>query len=198
MDMSPTGMTGAAYGFGMPSYANPRMYPQTATATAETPAISLEAGVGKVTEENSVMLRGIPKSYSRVKFLEIVDKDFKDTYDFAFLPMDPKAEGQDNRGFAFINFREAEKGKAFTEKFNKVKAAEIFPVEGATDETETEVLPTKLQQLDQLLNRFHERAAEDTKMTPEWHPLLFDADGNTKEFPMKSTASPSDKKKKKR
>lgn len=199
VDMSPVGISASSFGFGMPPYVNPWMYPQTPAAnTAETPAISLEALVGKVTEENSMMLRGIPKSYSRVKFLEVVDKDFKGTYDFVFLPMDPKAEGQDNRGFAFVNFREAETGKAFTEKFNKAKSLEIFPVEGATEETECEVLPTKLQQLDQLLNRFHERAAEDTKMTPEWHPLLFDAEGNTKEFPMKSTSAVSaDKKKKK-
>jgi|Transcript_101276 hypothetical protein len=202
MAMSPTASAG--YSFGMPPYVNPWMYTQPSAAPSDEGQISLAALVETVADDVSLMLRGVPKSYSRAQFLEVVDKEFKGAYDFVFLPMDPKAEGYENRGFAFINFREAAKGKAFTEKFNKAKIDEVFPVagkveaEGEKEAKECEVQAAKLASLDSLLNRFQERSVEDTKLTPEWYPLLFDADGNNKDFPMKSTsASSSDKKKKK-
>mmetsp|Transcript_97047 Transcript_97047/g.152991 ORF Transcript_97047/g.152991 Transcript_97047/m.152991 type:complete len:656 (-) Transcript_97047:218-2185(-) len=201
MVISPTSATG--FGFGMPSYVDtPASSPPGIFSLADLVVVATN------TDDTLLMLRGIPKSCDRTEFLEVLDKGFKGSYDFIFLPMDPKAEGYENRGFAFINFREASKGIAFRQKFNKAKSIEIFPSKGdvATDSTEAEgekdkeceVEAAKLEALDSLLGRFRERAVDDTKLTPDWHPLLFHADGKPKEFPMKSAGLPVTPEKKKK
>ena len=48
------------------------------------------------------MIRNIPNKYNKELMRETIDRNFKDTYDFFYLPIDFK--NNCNVGYAFINF----------------------------------------------------------------------------------------------
>ena len=75
--------------------------------------------VGKTT----LMIRNIPNKYTKELMLNTIDRDFKNDYDFFYLPIDFK--NKCNVGYAFINFKELKNIKPFIKKFNG-KRWELF------------------------------------------------------------------------
>ena len=53
-------------------------------------------------KRNTIMIKNIPNKFTREKLLDLIDKNFKGSYDLFILPKD----GNKNRnfGYAFINF----------------------------------------------------------------------------------------------
>ncbi|KNC48068.1 PAP associated domain containing 5 isoform a [Thecamonas trahens ATCC 50062] len=68
---------------------------------------------------HTVMMRNIPNKHSAASLLEVINKSFKGTYDFFYLPIDFK--NKCNLGYAFINFIESQTVAAFAKAFDGVK-----------------------------------------------------------------------------
>lgn len=67
----------------------------------------------------SLNIKNIPNKYSKRMLLELFDEDFKDTYNFFYLPMD--LDQKCNLGFAFINMNDPSHVKEFYLKFHGKK-----------------------------------------------------------------------------
>lgn len=69
------------------------------------------------TNKTTLMIRNIPNKYTKELMLKTIDRYFKHTYDFFYLPIDFK--NNCNVGYAFINFKKIETIEAFYNRFNK-------------------------------------------------------------------------------
>ena len=70
-------------------------------------------------KKTTLMIRNIPNKYTKELMLETIDEDFRDTYDFFYLPID--FNNNCNVGYAFINFKELKHIEPFYKKFNGKK-----------------------------------------------------------------------------
>jgi hypothetical protein len=70
-------------------------------------------------KRNTIMIKNIPNKFTREKLLELINKNFKGTYDLFILPKD----GNKNRnfGYAFINFLSSYSIPYFYKTFNGKK-----------------------------------------------------------------------------
>ena len=66
--------------------------------------------------KTTIMIRHIPNKYTKELMLETIDVDFKNCYDFFYLPIDFK--NSCNVGYAFINFKDVCYVKPFFERFD--------------------------------------------------------------------------------
>eukprot|EP00914_Ancora_sagittata_P005901 GHVO01011857.1.p1 GENE.GHVO01011857.1~~GHVO01011857.1.p1 ORF type:complete len:677 (-),score=86.04 GHVO01011857.1:109-2139(-) len=74
----------------------------------------------------SLMIRNIPNKYSQRMLIQTINKDFRDAYDFFYLPFDFRnRQRQCNVGYAFINFRGHDHIPGFYEKFHNMKWAKF-------------------------------------------------------------------------
>ena len=67
-------------------------------------------------KKTTIMIRHIPNKYTKELMLETIDVDFKNCYDFFYLPIDFK--NSCNVGYAFINFKDVCYVKPFFERFD--------------------------------------------------------------------------------
>jgi len=144
------------------------------------------AGMG-----TTIMLRCIPVKYSRNLLLDRLNRRFKGSFDFIFLP--PKVQGTSlcdtNLGFAFINFRSPQFAGRFTSMFHRVKTSICLP--GVPSTKVCEVSQARLPNLEKHLENFQARSQTGTTH-PGWEPLLFDVAGEARIFPIDyASAAPS-------
>jgi len=67
----------------------------------------------------TLMIKNIPNKYNQEMLLETINKNYKGTFDFFYLPIDFK--NKCNVGYAFINFIKPETVADFYEDFNQKK-----------------------------------------------------------------------------
>ena len=68
--------------------------------------------------KTTLMIKNIPNRYTKEMMLETIDKRFKDTYDFFYLPID--FDNNCNVGYAFINFVDVGFIEGFYTEFNGI------------------------------------------------------------------------------
>lgn len=120
---------------------------------------------------STVMLKNVPGKYTRQLFRTTIDENFSGKYDFVFLPSDPRGEG--NRGFAFINFRNAKQAQKFCKMFGGAEAADRFPMFPSTKKVE--VNTNCLHSVEKQLERLLQNALKGTpEASASWQPLFFD------------------------
>jgi len=66
-------------------------------------------------EKTTLMIRNIPNKYTQEMMLELINENYKDSYDFFYLPIDLK--NKCNLGYAFINFLSPEYIVSFFKEF---------------------------------------------------------------------------------
>jgi len=161
-------------------YGNMGAFGQTPPAP---PSVTLSSVLPEVTAETLLRFKGLPARLTRDQIVEKFMTDFKGDFDFIFVPMNNKENS--NRGFCFVNFRTAEKAKAFTEQYNEKSAKESFGLEEDTDEACA---------VDQGRKPSIEKSVEKAQLHNKddkagWQPLLFDKDGKEQPFPRIGQAS---------
>jgi len=124
----------------------------------------------------SVMLRNIPKMYSRNEVRELIDSQgFAGKYDFLYLPMDFK-QGT-NLGYAFVNLSLTTDAHEFVLHFAGFKGWLM------SNEEVCEVSWSNQQQgLDQHIERYRNSPVMHEIVPEEWKPLILAA-GQVVPFP---------------
>jgi hypothetical protein len=82
--------------------------------------------------KTTLMIKNIPNRYTKEMMLAMVDQDFRNAYDFFYLPIDQESEA--NVGYAFINFIDPSTIRQFYKRFagtkwqtyNSDKVCDIF------------------------------------------------------------------------
>lgn len=142
----------------------------------------LHAALPKATAKSMVLLRHVPTDLTRESLVELLNKDFKGTFDFVYLPGSTKKDGG-NRGYAFINFRR--KAEKFIEVCHGVAPSVALGTskDDKDDECEKdlEIEKARLPTLDKTLS---EMARKPRPEAAPWQPLLFDESGQAKPFPL--------------
>lgn len=70
-------------------------------------------------DRTTVMIKNIPNRYSKEMMMDMIDKDFKSTYNFFYLPIDFERDA--NVGYAFVNFLKSKTIRDFYLKFSGMK-----------------------------------------------------------------------------
>lgn len=141
----------------------------------------------------TVMLRNIPNKYTREMLIHVLNKRFLGKYDFMYLPID--FNNKCNVGYGFVNFRTPETCHMFILHFHGVSVRKSLP--GFNSKKVCEVTPARVQGLlDNVRRLQNSPVMSQLKDHPDWLPVLFDVDGNSKPFPCpapaKSRSSNSD------
>lgn len=162
-------------------------------AAASTAGPSLLAGVlPNATSSSMLMVKNVPTSLDRNQVVKVFNERYEGQYDFLFLPGDfHTAGGAANRGFAFINFRSAQKAQQFTKDIHDRSVAECFGRLAAEEEAQKlcDVQQARLGTLEKSIERLQAPPKESKSGGPPvekaaWYPLLFSADGSPKPFPL--------------
>lgn len=180
-------------GFMYPTPYGPAMYPYPSlpvSAASTTPPTTLASVLPSATTATTLMLRGIPSSLTREKVLELLNRSHRGSFDFLFLPGEVKTEG--NRGFAFINFKDAEKAENFKKDFHEKKVSECFPGLDVEADKVLDIVSARMDSLEKSVERVQMFAipkGEEPADDSTWLPILLDDEGEVKEFPTLTAAS---------
>lgn len=173
-------------GFMMPTPFGPMMYPGMSPfgMPPAAPPVTLASVLPDATAETMVRLKGIPASWNTKRILEFFSGSFKGSYDFMFVPPDPKGESK-NRGYCFVNFRTVAAVKQFMEECHEKPATGVFGEDAAADQA-CQGEPGRFPNIEKSIIRA-QALAKDGKggasETGEGPLLLVDSDGNIQPFP---------------
>eukprot|EP00437_Effrenium_voratum_P008017 CAMPEP_0181438182 /NCGR_PEP_ID=MMETSP1110-20121109/21775_1 /TAXON_ID=174948 /ORGANISM="Symbiodinium sp., Strain CCMP421" /LENGTH=715 /DNA_ID=CAMNT_0023561857 /DNA_START=79 /DNA_END=2226 /DNA_ORIENTATION=- len=142
------------------------------------PASTFASLLPSASADTLLMLKGVPVSYTRDKFVDTLKSKYGAAFDFIFLPNDAKSEG--NRGHAFVNFSKSDTAKQFQEDFMGKAMKDCF--DGTEEEKACEVVPARMESLEKTIQRLQSRKEAESPESP-WLPLLFGEDGEVKPFP---------------
>jgi hypothetical protein len=136
----------------------------------------------------TLMIKNIPNKYDQEMLLAAIDRKYKGTYDFFYLPIDFK--NKCNVGYAFINFTDPHTIAPFYEDFNNKKWEKF------NSEKVCKITYARIQGKAALIEHFRNSSLmyEDAKC----RPLIFTtySDGNrstavAETLPLFSTPTPS-------
>lgn len=142
------------------------------------PASTFASLLPSASADTLLMLKGVPVSYTRDKFVDTLKSKYGAAFDFIFLPNDAKSEG--NRGHAFVNFSKSDTAKQFQEDFMGKAMKDCF--DGTEEEKACEVVPARMESLEKTIQRLQSRKEAESPESP-WLPLLFGEDSEVKPFP---------------
>ncbi|CAJ1335951.1 unnamed protein product [Effrenium voratum] len=156
-------------------------------AVPPAPPTTLASVLPSASKETLLMLRGVPLAYTRQQLLDKLKSKYDAAFNFLYLPN--KTEPKGNRGFAFINFNDAQKAKDFTEDFSGKTMKDCFQVEGEEDKA-CEVHVARMESLERSIERLQTQvlSEEESKEGSSWLPVLIGAEGEVQPFPTLSAA----------
>ncbi|CAJ1400466.1 unnamed protein product [Effrenium voratum] len=156
-------------------------------AVPPAPPTTLASVLPSASKETLLMLRGVPLAYTRQQLLDKLKSKYDAAFNFLYLPN--KTEPKGNRGFAFINFNDAQKAKDFTEDFAGKTMKDCFQVEGEEDKA-CEVHVARMESLERSIERLQTQvlSEEESKEGSSWLPVLIGAEGEVQPFPTLSAA----------
>ncbi len=138
---------------------------------------SLELDVEKINagmdKRTTIMIRNIPNKYTQVMLLSEIDVEFRETYDFFYLPIDFK--NLCNVGYAFINFMDFRSIIPFWNKFNGQRWHNF------NSEKVCSISYARIQGKASMTSRFQNSSLMDRD--DEYRPLLFFSSGPSKGRP---------------
>ncbi len=130
----------------------------------------IAAGMDKRT---TIMIRNIPNKYTQVMLLSEIDVEFKESYDFFYLPIDFK--NHCNVGYAFINFMDFQRIISFWKEFNGQRWHNF------NSEKVCSMSYARIQGKTSMISRFQNSSLMDRD--DEYRPLLFFSCGPSKGHP---------------
>jgi hypothetical protein len=112
---------------------------------------------------STVMMRNLPNRLSQKLLISTIDSaGFANTYDFLYLPIDPRTHT--NRGYAFINFTGKGLGLMFKVKFDGWK------LQNSKSEKNVDVVPAKVQGFE--ANHKLYSKSRNNQLGPDERPLF--------------------------
>jgi len=131
----------------------------------------------------TVMLRNIPNNYTRSMLLQKLNRSFRGSFDFLYLPMD--FESSCNMGYAFLNFRTVDECERFTAEFDGVECRVCLP--GFSSAKVCRVTHARVQGLEGNIRHLRSSTImRDLAKYPEWQPLVFTPNGDPQPLPRQS------------
>ncbi|EGG15250.1 hypothetical protein DFA_10084 [Cavenderia fasciculata] len=103
---------------------SPRGRDGTQLATDPQYILSIDRVKQSLDTRTSLMIKNLPNRFTQTMLLSIVDENFKGTYDFLYLPIDPNTKV--NYGYAFINFVHSSFIVQFFADFNSRKWEKFY------------------------------------------------------------------------
>merc|ERR1719156_224409 len=129
-----------------------------------------EANSEPVTEITTLMIRGIPCSFSQDTLMKLIDNvGLKSKYDFFYLPRAGK--NGSNLGYAFINFTDEECAEHCTATFNGV------PLDPSRSMKICTISPGDIQGLGNLRKHFRRTAVSHGSRGPVFLKVLSEEEG---------------------
>lgn len=131
----------------------------------------------------TMKLSNVPTSLKQEELAASLVFNFRGALDFLLLPEAPEgsAEGVNNCGHAFVNFRVPQGAEDFKKKYENARWKTCFPGhEGDAGEKSCKVLKVKIQNLDKQL---HELRLQATSGKQVRFPVLLDLYGNARPLP---------------
>jgi len=126
------------------------------------------------------MLRNIPNKYTHEMLIERLNINFRGQFDFIYLPIDFQSEC--NIGYGFINFRTLQAAQHFEKIYQGVEGKIAFP--DANSHKVVQVSPARVQGYEANVERLkYSPVMKELINHPQWMPVLFDEQGNAREFP---------------
>eukprot|EP00930_Biecheleria_cincta_P025369 TRINITY_DN18071_c0_g1_i2.p1 TRINITY_DN18071_c0_g1~~TRINITY_DN18071_c0_g1_i2.p1 ORF type:complete len:421 (+),score=64.45 TRINITY_DN18071_c0_g1_i2:100-1263(+) len=133
-----------------------------------------------VPDFTTVMLKHIPNQCSRDQLVHELNRQFKGSFDFLYLPMDFAARR--NQGFCFINFVSHEACGRFMRAFDGRSVQSCFP--SFTGSRLLAAKEAKVQGFEANVTRLRKSPVmTELLQNREWMPLTLDAEGDAMPFP---------------
>jgi hypothetical protein len=128
-----------------------------------------EANLEPVTEITTLMIRGIPCSFSQDTLMKLIDNTgLKSKYDFFYLPR--AGNHGSNLGYAFVNFVDGQCAEHFVATFNGV------PLDPSRSMKVCTISPGDIQGLGNLRKHFRRTAVSRGSRGPVFLKVLEDED----------------------
>lgn len=135
------------------------------------------------TEQTTMMMRNLPRSFPQTNLLALLELDFSGHYDFVYLPF--SFDKKQNLGFAFINFRTPQKASEFFVKYNRTTLPSPKGVHSRTIAKSPRVINVSIADIqgrDANMSRVVRECKVGKISNPRFQPVVLDEAGNRLDF----------------